>query len=212
MLKDLLLYLEKEWTTLKSAPLVFLIALLLVFLVAYLAAKWRYDGLVENLRERLELSKDRIQNKDDQLNEYRQRLHIIPSDTTSFSRMTNSELKSKALQVVLNIRSFLADIQKSDGQLVDQQMSGMRKAQSEEEKNRVWQAYTSRSIQQTLERNSHYDGHFKVDSILLRDELLSRLPKTARDERAYRMYEHPTNPIGMGEVADDLERLAKSLP
>jgi hypothetical protein len=51
-----------------------------------------------------------------------------------------------------------------------------------------------------------------VDTILIRDELLSRLPKDERGNDVHILYEHPTNLLGMEEVASDLEGLAKLLP
>jgi hypothetical protein len=52
---------------------------------------------------------------------------------------------------------------------------------------------------------------FKANAIVLRDELLSRLPSYARDDRWYSCYEHADDAAGMAVVADDLERLAESL-
>ncbi len=51
----------------------------------------------------------------------------------------------------------------------------------------------------------------KADSIVLRDELLSRLPSYARDDRWFSFYERVEDTAGMAVVADDLERLADSL-
>jgi hypothetical protein len=83
---------------------------------------------------------------------------------------------------------------------------------TEEERQRKWQEQTNAAIQRSFETRSDFESQFKVDSILLRDELLSRLRPDAKNERAYRMYESPINPLVMEEVVGDLERLAKSLP
>lgn len=53
---------------------------------------------------------------------------------------------------------------------------------------------------------------FKAEAIVLRDELLSRLPSYARDDRWFSFYENADNAAGMAVVAEDLERLAESLP
>jgi hypothetical protein len=55
-----------------------------------------------------------------------------------------------------------------------------------------------------------YD-QLKADAIVLRDELLSRLPSYARDDRWFSFYERIEDTAGMAVVADDLERLADSL-
>ena len=49
------------------------------------------------------------------------------------------------------------------------------------------------------------------DAIVLRDELLTRLPSYARDDRWSSLYERVEDPTGMATVADDLERLAEGL-
>jgi hypothetical protein len=49
------------------------------------------------------------------------------------------------------------------------------------------------------------------DAIVLRDELLTRLPSYARDDRWFTFYERVEDPAAMATVADDLERLAGSL-
>jgi hypothetical protein len=51
----------------------------------------------------------------------------------------------------------------------------------------------------------------KADAIALRDELLTRLPSYARDDRWFSLYERVEDAAGMGAVADDLERLADGL-
>jgi hypothetical protein len=51
----------------------------------------------------------------------------------------------------------------------------------------------------------------KADAIVLRDELLTRLPSYARDDRWFSLYERVEDTAGMAAVADDLERLADSL-
>ena len=54
----------------------------------------------------------------------------------------------------------------------------------------------------------------KIDAILIRSELERRLPRALLDNRSghvEHIYEHPTNPLGLTDVADDLEILAKSL-
>ncbi|MBI1941229.1 MAG: hypothetical protein HYS33_06950 [Acidobacteria bacterium] len=51
---------------------------------------------------------------------------------------------------------------------------------------------------------------FTATAIVLRDELLSRLPPHARDDRWFSFYEHASDAV-VSVVADDLERLAGDL-
>ena len=79
----------------------------IAFGLAYAAANWRYSGIIEQLRERLDSMKERLEAKDGQLDEYRERLHLVPAAGSEFSRLTHSELKERALTVVRDLRQWL---------------------------------------------------------------------------------------------------------
>jgi hypothetical protein len=185
--------------------------LVLAFGAAFVVLRWRYETIISSLEARLDTQRDRMQAKDEQISEYRERLHLVPTDATAYSRLTNGEVQERALKVVADLRQFLKERGERER---DSLLSGWRRdfrQMSDVERQRAWEAETNALMQDSLETSTHYDERFKVDTILLRDELLARLPQGAKNEQAYRTYEHPTNPIGMGIVADDLERLAKNL-
>ncbi len=205
-------FIKNEWSTISSAPFTFIILFVLASSLAYLASTWRYQGIIDLLREQLSEQKGRMEIKNEQLVEYRERLRLIPSDATQFTKLTNKELQAKSLKLVQELRTFLSEREKRQREIL---FSGWRqnyKNLTEEQRQKAWNEETKTSMIDSLQTNADYDAKFKVDAILLRDELLSRLPKGSKNEREYRTYEHPTNPIGMGMVADDLERMAKLLP
>ena len=87
-----------------------------------------------------------------------------------------------------------------------------KEAASEEEKNKLWHKFTSASSRLSNDRNAEYERRFKVDAILLRDELRSRLPDySPGDRHRDSAYEHPTNYFGFNDVANDIETMAKLL-
>jgi hypothetical protein len=210
-LSDLIAFLRDNWITLRSAPAAFALLVVIAFSAAFFVGRWRYEAVIEQLRERLTTHKERIDAKSEQLDEYRQRLHLIPADSTSFTHKTNAELQRQALKVVQEIRDFLKQRQVGSYSVVLSRPSA-KPGLTEEQRHQEWERETQAMMRDSLETSTGYDSRFKVDTILLRDEILSRLPANAKNEREFRTYEHPTNPIGMGMVADDLERLAKSLP
>lgn len=211
MLERFVEYLGKNWAVLMQAPLVFLGAFVLALIVAWVGANWVATQRIGILQERLAGLQERLAGKDDLIEEYRQRLHLAPPNQTAYSRLSNGELKQRALNLVGRIRDFLQD---SDGELRGaslRQMESMRKARSEEERNAIWQRQTSELFSAYSKLTADYDRNFKIEAIVLRDEIFSRLPESARGRRPD-VYEYPTNTLGMREVADDLERLAKLLP
>ncbi|MCS6897658.1 MAG: hypothetical protein NZM29_06750, partial [Nitrospira sp.] len=145
------------------------------------------------------------------LHEYRQRLHVVPATDTSYSRLTNEELQRKTLELIKEMGQFFVRAQTKQDQAISLQQEHTMRTRSEEGKTEAWQRSTIALMESLREANSEYESQFKVDAILPRDEILSRLPKQSKNEQASHLYEHPTNLLGMKEVADDLERLAKSL-
>jgi len=192
-MKDFVQFIQDEWAAISSAPVTFILLLI-------------------SLKERIESFKDRLEAKDDQLTEYRERLHLLPTSETTYSRLSNAELKNKTLDVVHHVRDFLKNRKEKQDRILYSDQRANHRDMSEEQRKKLWHQETNALMRESTETNADYNRDFKVDTILLRDELLSRLPSSAKNEREYRTYEHPTNPIGMGMVADDLERLAKSLP
>jgi len=87
----------------------------------------------------------------------------------------------------------------------------MTQATDEVQRKQLWDVHTGEIIDAGNRLNSEYDAKFKVKAIVLRDELLSRAQYSDRELHVHQLYDHPTNPIGMGMVADDLERLAREL-
>ncbi len=211
-MKDFVQFIQDEWAAISSAPVTFILLLIIGFGAAFYVVNWRYEGIVESLKERIESFKDRLEAKDDQLTEYRERLHLLPKSETTYSRLSNAELKNKTLDIVHRIRDFLQNRKEKQDRILYSDKRANLRDMSEEQRNKLWHQETNALMRETTETNADYNRDFNVDTILLRDELLSRLPSNSKNEREYRTYEHPANPIGMGMVADDLERLAKSLP
>jgi hypothetical protein len=215
-LKELIEFFEKNGSILKRSPLVFIGTLVLAFCLAFVCVSWRYQGLVENQKSIIETKEERIQAKEDQLNDYRERLHLISESGTIYSRMTNDELKKKTFMLVSNIRDFLEKTEAESSKIFAQDNyqyeQQMNKAKTEEERKQAWDLFVYNRMKSGSDSGSYFTRNFKTDSILLRDEMLSRLPKGSKNDEAYFLYENPINTICMTMVTDDLERLAKSLP
>jgi hypothetical protein len=211
-LKELIEYLVKEGQVIKGAPVAFIVALLLAGGVVWLVVRWRYEGIVQTLNERIEAQKDYIDSKDALIIEYRQRLHLAPTDETRYSVMSNSELHDAALKVSGEIRAYAQESNVKQRQLSDSHITQMRNAATDEDRKQIWQGQTAQLTQVYYDMNATYDKKYKVSASLLRDELIRRLPENYNDKKQAHFYARPTNMLGMLEVAADLEKLARSLP
>ena len=204
-MKDFLEFIQKNWNVVKDAPLIFSVLMLLAFSLVFVVLKWYYDGLLQTLKER-------IAAKDDQINEYRQRLHLVSAIGTRYSSLTDAELQREALRVTDQVRQFLDSAKREENQVFMSNQMQMTQEKSKEELIQDVLRGGNAAMQITLKATSEYDSRFKTDTILLRDELLSRLPKEMKSQRVYNRYEHPVNRLAIEDIASDLEILAKSLP
>jgi hypothetical protein len=132
------------------------------------------------------------------------------ANQTAYSRLSNRELSDEVTKLVLKMRLYLEQKKNQDAKQTDFYKQQMREAKTEQEKKLVLEAETHNTIT-SPSIDLEYGEKFKTDAIVLRDELLLRLPKNTKKDRNF-MYEHPTNLIGVQKIIDDLEILAKSLP
>ncbi|MFQ2110222.1 hypothetical protein [Aeromonas rivipollensis] len=211
-MEKLIEYIAKEWSVVSQAPFAFLILAAIMFGLAYLAAKWRFTAVIDQIRASNEALKDRLHLKSEQAESYKDRAlkydekvqQVVDSDAVA--------LKERTLEVVKNLREFIERHRREDDRVSALERSAMRSAQTEEERNAAWERNTNETMRLSNERNAEYDRRFRVDAIMLRDELRSRIPNYEPLERHHdMMYEHPTNYFGFNDVASDLERMAKML-
>jgi hypothetical protein len=167
-LKELIEYLQKEWATVSGAPFIFFIVSILVASLAYAASRWKHGAIIELLRER-------IAAKDEQLDGYREQLHLVPAHGSEFSRLSHAALQVEALNFVSSIREWLGARRSEDSQRQYQQWLAMTNATDEVQRKQLWDAQTTDSIRSSTTLNNEYDAKFKVKAMVLRDELLTRV-------------------------------------
>ena len=203
-MKELIEYLQKEWGTVSNAPVTFIIICILVAALAYAASSWKHGAIIELLRERMTA-------KDEQFDGYREQLHLIPAHGSEFSRLSHAHLQTEALKFVSSLREWLGMRQSQDSEQQHKQWVAMTNATDEVQRKHLWDAQTGSSMRSSMTLSNEYDAKFKVKAIVLRDELLTGVQHQEPDNHSNHLYEHPTNPIGMGMVADDLERMVRLL-
>jgi hypothetical protein len=125
-MKDFLEFIQKNWNVVKDAPLIFSVLMLLAFSLVFVVLKWYYDGLLQTLKER-------IAAKDDQINEYRQRLHLVSAIGTRYSSLTDAELQREALRVTDQVRQFLDSAKREENQVFMSNQMQMTQEKSKEE-------------------------------------------------------------------------------
>jgi hypothetical protein len=127
---------------------------------------------------------------------------------------SNNELYVRAMSIVKELRNIISLEREESERLSSLRMSEMRNA-PEVDKAVIWDKFNNLEREPTRRLMSQYDNNFKIDASILRDEIIKRLPEALilkNDQHSISMYDHPTNPLGLIEVVDNLEYHAKLLP
>jgi hypothetical protein len=128
---------------------------------------------------------------------------------TKQKRMSNADIRQRALELAVLIRRAMEEQRYKQNQLIYD--DSYRNAQNEEDRSAAWNrrnAEMSRVSQQLMDT---YAGKYKSEILLLKDEMLLRVIPQGRDKRIDFSYEQPTNPLGLEEIITDFEKLALSL-
>lgn len=203
--------LAREWAVVSQAPLAFALLAVSMLGLAYVAARWRYSSVIESVRASNETLNERLHLKTEQAEQYKERALKYDEKVWAIVESDTSSLSQKALTLVTDIREFIDRHRRLDDSARENDWPEMVRAADEAEKQRLWHKMTNASSRLSTERNAEWERRFKVDALMLRDELRSRLKDYKPDERIAHVYEHPTNYFGCNDVAADLERMAKLL-
>lgn len=209
-MEKLIEYISKEWAVVSQAPFAFLILAAIMFGLAYVAAKWRFTAVIDQVKASNDTLKERLHLKSEQAESYKDRALKYDEKVQQVVDSDEVALKEKTLEVVKNLREFIDRYKREDDRNMIERHSSS--ARSDEQRQADWEAQTNNIMRLSSERNAEYDRRFRVDVMMLRDELRSRLPDYKPQESHHdMMYEHPTNYFGFNDVASDLERMAKML-
>ena len=136
---------------------------------------------------------------------------IAPAKATAYTRLSNVELKNKSVQLVTAIRGLARSFYDEDRRLrsLADENSGKTESQAERERIRTaWLAESAKLHDMFLDR---YNTDFWADAVLLRQAIVAKVG-AAPGAQDPMLFQHPTNILGVVQVANNLELLEKSLP
>lgn len=201
-MQEFVRYLQQEWETLSSAPFTFIVAALLAGAVAYAAARFHYDTQIKSLEARMGI-------KNDQIADLRERLGIVVPDANSYERLTNQELAQRSTRLAERVRSLASRHHSEFNRLTSAPLGG-----TTEEMNEAFQARSTQLAQAHFDLMGEYESKYKAEAILLHSEMVSRIParRTQPSRATHSLFDHPTNGLGLEDVAQELDLLARELP
>jgi hypothetical protein len=180
--------------------------------------------------------KERLMGKDDLIAYYREKLGLISVSKTKYSGMRNRELKDEVNRFVTRLRDYLRakELQEQKEIPFDafdpiEQTNYIRlrtltnndeRATLQAEMSRNWiskenDRFRKRALFE-VDIVAGFDKQFRVDAQIIRDELISRIPKEKRDFEtnleSAKFDVHMQNSMLFSLIADTLEKSAKILP
>jgi hypothetical protein len=144
-------------------------------------------------------------------------LEIIAGDLDRLSRSlpgnwSVAELKQKATDLVVQLRSFIKAAQKERTDLDLACTRERSSANTDERQNQIRERCNNDAIKLSENHVAIYNERFKAEAIFLRGESLFRLPKEYRSKIAPPViFEFPQNLTAMEMIAANIELLGKSL-
>jgi len=194
-------FFKKNRQVIKQSPFAFLTFFLIAGSISFFSVKWIYDNQINALKEQIAAKDERIKAKDDLIDEYRQRLKIFEGTQSIFQLMTNKELKDFTIKKVNEFRNFLENYR-------SQEMSLLLSRHQIADANALEMKFLVLSRQFINE----YQRKYQIDFVVLKNEILQRLPQNNLTPYDERVFEYPVNPLGAEAAANILETLAKNLP
>lgn len=201
-----------ELQALIRAPFAFGVLLLLGFL----GSRWLYGERLSNLREQ-------VQEKNEQIEDLKTRLGLSNPQLSLYASYTSRELRQKALSFSTRLRDFSQNFEVQINEIIaeyDIQFQSQYQKLRRENPTR-FDEYMSTRMSHLAQQTRIFEHEFKVEAILIKNELAARLPRGAIDNRRhidelYRLLEE-TNTLGMtgpefiNSIASAIESLARNL-
>lgn len=139
-----------------------------------------------------------------------EKVSMPPAKATTYSTLSNEELKKKSAQLVTAIRSLARSYYDEENRLragADEN-SGKTKSQAEQESIRqTWLGDSAKLHDMFMDR---YKTNFWADAILLRQAIVAKVGGVPGAQNPI-LFQHPTNILGVEQVANSIDLLGKAL-
>src|SRR5688572_24047739 len=131
---------------------------------------------------------------------------------TVYSHVSNKMLKQKSFQLAKDIRRLVDTYKQKDREIMTQYERKDRPNMDKGGAHALREQWLKDSDLAHDSTMRYYKDHYWADAILLIGELNRRLSKRAKQPELLRLYQHPTNVLGLAAIADHLELHCNLLP
>jgi len=140
-----------------------------------------------------------------------EQISIPPPKLTTYTTLSNEELKHKSAQLVTAIRALVRSYYVEDNRLRSVADLNSAKSDSRAEQDRVRKVWLDESAKLHDALVDRYKTNLWADALLLREAIVAKVGGAPGAQNP-NMFQHPTNILGIEQVANSLELLGKSLP
>ena len=140
-----------------------------------------------------------------------EKISIPPAKATSYTTLSNEELKIRSGRLVAAIRALARSYYEEDNRMRMTADENSGKTDSEAERERIRKAWIDESAKLHDGFMDRYKTNFWADALLLREAIVAKVGGAPGAQNPI-LFQHPTNMLGVEQVANSLELLGKSLP
>jgi hypothetical protein len=140
-----------------------------------------------------------------------EQISLPPAKATTYTTLSNEELKYKSAQLVTAIRGLARSYYDEDNRMRSVADLNSAKSDSRAEQERVRKAWLDDSAKLHDAFVDRYKTNFWADALLLREAIVAKVGGAPGAQNPI-MFQHPTNILGIEQVANSLDLLGKSLP
>lgn len=135
-----------------------------------------------------------------------------PSGRMGYRDLSNEDLSKKGLEMARALRALAREMMATDEKIRSRCDKQDESARTDQAKSQLRQSCNDDSLKTVQNFLVQYEDKYKAEVLILREEMLHRLPELRQKTAPPILASHPTNALGLGEVASSLEVLAKLLP
>ena len=135
---------------------------------------------------------------------------IPPAKATAYTTLSDEELKIKSTQLVTAIRELTRSYYQEDDRMRMTADENSGKTAAPAERDGIRKAWIDDSAKLHDQFMDRYKTNFWAEAILLRQAIVAKIGGAPGAENPI-MFQHPTNILGVEQVANSLELLGKSL-
>lgn len=130
---------------------------------------------------------------------------------TTYTTLSNEELKNRAVRLVSAIRGLARSYHDESNRTRTAADINSGKTDSQAERDRLRQGWIAESGKLHDAFMDRYKTNFWADALLLREAIVAKVGGAPGAQNPM-LFQYPTNILGIEQVANSLDLLAKALP